>query len=246
MFSTRNLIVILLSFYSPFVFAEEIFCKSTQEKIEKNIFGLADFSMEEPQTIELLEDLGIEWVRLEIRWDYVQPERGKYLWEKTDRIIKNLRKKNINIQVVVDHPPVWAHPIESFNRDLSQFMETLVVRYKPLGVRYWEIFNEPNLPGHGWPFQYADKEFAVHFYSNVLETANKAIRNHDLGAVILNAGLSPEGIDYSFFLEEMYKKIGKDCFDILAFHPYGKIENLSELTSGIRKIMEKYPENFHM
>lgn len=226
-------------FLASFAYGE---CVSTKGEIERNIFGLADLSLHEQQTMALMEDIGVEWVRMEVRWDYVEPARGHYQWNETDRIVKNLRHLGINIQIVVDHPPVWAHPIETFNHDFAGFMRLLVQRYKPLGVRHWEIFNEPNLPGYGWPFRYDDIIFAARFYASVLETANVAIREHDSHAVIMNAGLSPDGIDPFHFLEILYGAIGRECFDVLAFHPYGQMHHLPDLTQKIRTIMMRHED----
>lgn len=234
-------LIILGCFVSPSFAQEDVsYCTTTQGSIERNVFGIADLSLQDPVSVKFLKDLGIEWVRVEMRWDRIQPEQQKYQWGEMDGIVERLRSADIKILALVNHPPVWAHPIETFDKDFSEFMRNIVQRYTVQGVHYWEIFNEPNLPGYGWPFRYEDRDFAIRFYSRVLETANIVIRKIDKDAVIFTAGFSPDGIDPFYFLEGLYQTVGSKCFDVYAFHPYGSLHKLPVLSAQIREIMARY------
>ena len=101
--------------------------------------------------------LGASWDRDELLWDIVEPEKGKWNWEKTDRTVIAARKHNIHILGLLDYWGKWTDPLtEQGYDDYANYVTKMVERYKPggvlarkmgwkdgYGIRNWEIWNEP-------------------------------------------------------------------------------------------------------
>ena len=88
-----------------------------------------------------------------------------------------------------------------------------------MGVRYFEIWNEPNLADFWEP----KPDPAA--YTADLKAAYTAIKKVDPSAVVLSGGLAPaenDGKNYDprTFLEDMYVDGAKESFDELGYHPY--------------------------
>jgi len=188
------------------------------------LLGLAALSVAEPEAQALIVDLAVSLVRVEFRWDYIQPAKGEYDWEKYDEIVDTLVQNNVSILATVNHAPVWAHPIETLADDFGVFLEAFVVRYGDR-IDLYEIFNEPNLPGYGWAFESGDVQYDAKLFASILVKANQVIRDQSLDALIISGGLSPDN-DPRTFTKHMYEFVAADCFDIFSFHPYGRGERL--------------------
>lgn len=101
--------------------------------------------------------LGATWDREELLWDIVEPEKGKWTWEQTDRTVKTCREHNILILGLLDYWGKWTKPLtEQGYNDYANYVKTVVERYKPggafskeqgwkdgYGIIDWEIWNEP-------------------------------------------------------------------------------------------------------
>lgn len=81
----------------------------------------------------------------------------------------------------------------------------------PMGVRTYEVWNEPNHVRF-WPSGPNASE-----YTALLAAAHAAIKQADGGATVLLGGLSKSDYD---FLAEVYAAGGRPYFDAVALHPY--------------------------
>lgn len=103
---------------------------------------------------------------------------------------------------------------------------------KALPIRYWEIWNEPNIE-----FLNPPKEMSrVQLYAEILKAASEEIRKRDPGAKIIafntsggvSTGLpSPDGyasqvqyFGWRRFIKETTQITGADCYDAIGLHPY--------------------------
>ena len=237
-FGSCFLLLVILCASGMAAWAQE--CVPTTASIPGTVLGIAVFESDDPRAIAHLKDLEIEWVRLELRWDEVQKREGEWSWGATDRRLMPLLEHGIGIQMVINHPPVWAHEMNVLPSAFQVFVRAAALRYVPRGVLYWEIFNEPNNPGYGWPFKYDKPEKAFAVYGQILKIANIAIRSVSREAVILNGGLSPDGINPRSFAESFYRTAGKNCFDILALHPYGQAHRLLSVATEAKTLMAQF------
>ncbi len=210
-------------------------CTKNVSSPKRHILGIAAFSIEDPITLQYISDLGVDWVRVEFRWDEIEPSKSAYQWAKFDKIVADLRSKNINILATIDHPPVWAHPIETLGTDYQNFLHNFVVRYKN-DISYYEIFNEPNLPGYGWPFVTGDIDRDTKVYAAMVKISNRVIRNVQPDAFIISGGLSPSEDVYKFdaYVQALYANLPPACFDIFSMHPYGRADTLTQLQKDLR------------
>lgn len=107
--------------------------------------------------VKMQQLLGATWNREELLWDIVEPQKGKWTWGKTDRMVKACHDHNILILGLLDYWGKWTKPFtdESYN-DYANYVKKVVERYKPggvfameqgwedgYGITHWEIWNEP-------------------------------------------------------------------------------------------------------
>ena len=135
--------------------------------------------------------LGVRWLRTDIYWADVQAKGpGSYDWSETDHILDLAQEFGIQLLPVVGTTPDWAkkdrdgastpgNP-DSFGR----FLTAAVQRYKPRGIRVWEIWNEPNLAGN-WP-PHPDPAA----YAELLISAHRAIKAQDPDATVILGGMA--------------------------------------------------------
>jgi len=181
---------------------------------------------------DLMASMNVTWVRIDIDWSAVEPRRGKFQWEQTDLLVNEAVAHNMNVQVMLGFTPAWAQPVGAkslsdprFSRpkDLTafaNFAKLAAERYAPLGVRSWEIWNEPNTTKF-WPVRPDANE-----YGKVFRAAATSIRGVDPRATLLIGGLGPQydtpgaEIAPTVYLEQLYSNGTAQLADGIAVHPY--------------------------
>jgi hypothetical protein len=181
---------------------------------------------------DLMAAMNVTWVRIDIDWSAVEPRRGKFQWEQTDMLVREAVAHQMNVLVMLGFTPAWAqspdakllaYPRHSRPKDLANFANFARIaagRYAPLGVRSWEVWNEPNTSLF-WPSRPDATE-----YGNLFRTAATAIRGVDPRATLLIGGLGPQydtpgaEIPPGQFLEQLYGNGAAQLADGIAVHPY--------------------------
>ncbi len=181
---------------------------------------------------DLMAAMNVTWVRIDIDWSAVEPRRGKLQWEQTDLLVREAVAHNMNVLVMLGFTPAWAQPAganslsdprHSRPTDLAafgNFARLAAERYAPLGVRSWEIWNEPNTAKF-WPTRPDANE-----YGNLFRTAVASIRGVDPRATLLIGGLGPQydtpgaEIPPAEYLEQLYSNGAAQLADGIAVHPY--------------------------
>lgn len=191
------------------------------------IVGISEPRAADSKLIALVGATGVDWVRAEISWKAVQPVKGApYNWADYDRMISGYRTKGVNVAAILTYPPMdgrWASWAE-LAQDFYNFASAAVTRYAPAGVHYWEMFNEPNLPGYGWLDASQDAATHLPTYGLLLGAGNLAVRNHDPAGVVILGGIASDqhrGLPIETTMNTLYTLGAKNCFDVFAFHPYG-------------------------
>ncbi|MEA2573505.1 MAG: hypothetical protein QOH93_803 [Chloroflexia bacterium] len=107
---------------------------------------------------------------------------------------------------------------------------------KGLGVRYWEVWNEPNL----WGFWQGSYQEYLRLYDVTVEAALKVDPNVRIGGPAV-ASYQPDHID-EFMQHEMYQGT-KGRVDFISWHSYGRQpEELAANIRAVREIAGKYPQ----
>jgi hypothetical protein len=195
---------------------------------------------------------GVESERFEIAWDLVEPTQGHFDFAATDRKVAAAARNGIEVLGLVVRSPNWAAstPGQPFSppRDpatYAAFLRTLIARYGPRGnfwtanpslprhpVRYWQIWNEPNIAVNfvgvaSWPRRYA----------LLLRAAYRAVHAADDGARVVMAGLA----NFSWRdLSKAYRAGARGSFDVAAVHPFsGRASNSVKITRLNRDVMNR-------
>lgn len=169
--------------------------------------------------INSMKELGVGWSREEFIWELIEPEKGDFQWSFYDQATGALSSSKVNILGVLDYSAPWA--TEDPNRanadkympnidDWKNYVTKVVTRYSGR-VKYWQIWNEPNITTFFRPAPNANQ------YLEILKSAYEAIKKIDPSAQVVIAGTS--GVDVGY-LRQLRDLAAGDYFDILAVHPY--------------------------
>jgi len=191
---------------------------------------------------DLIKKAGIKMVRMDFLWADVEPEKGHFDFQRYERIVKILRDRDISILGLLEYNPSWRGG--SFNDAPEQISyihyARQVVRHFKKDVMFWEIWNEPD---HQVYWQPQDDMTA---YSQLLAAVTPAIKQEDPTAKVLMGGLAQE---YPFKLRSIYKKAGKDSFDIVNIHPFvdplkeNHLETLKGIVTSVHRVMEEFGDD---
>lgn len=153
-------------------------------------------------------DIGVKWMRDEFNWGRMEPERGEWNWEPYDRSVDAATRNGISIFGLLCYWAPWTKPYtEEGIRDYCDYVKAVVGRYKDR-IKYWEIWNEPNI--FFW-------QGTVEQYAQLLAAAYDAVKEADPDAKVI--GCCTAGTDLKF-IENVFKLGGYDNMDILSIHPY--------------------------
>ena len=159
--------------------------------------------------------LGISWIRLGLDWRHIEPEEGKFVWDRYDREIENNRQHGIEVLGLLSHTPGWAWTTqEGWPRELKdindycEYVTKTVTRYKGK-IKYWEVENEQEA-GSNRPNQ-----STLETYMEMLKNAYRIIKEVDPENKVQLAGGSPH-----HFVEKVLNLGGGDYFDIYPEHLY--------------------------
>lgn len=187
-----------------------------------------------PGLIQAMKDAHVQSVRMGIRWTSVEPERGKWVWDKPDSVVRQLRAAKIDILCTLMSVPAWSSGIDSSKmkgfwdtyapkdiRDWEEYVRQVTTRYKG-EIKHWEIWNEENGEGFYKPMPDATA------YVRLLKSSYTTIKKVDPKATVLLGGLVMNGIianpwspiKIENFLQQIYDAGGKPYFDVVNVHPY--------------------------
>lgn len=184
------------------------------------------------KAVALLKDAGVGTVRMDFLWSDIEPEQGRFLFEKYDRIVDALSRNNIAILGLLDYSADWASSCGRWNsppKDFSLFVNyasKVIQRYKGR-VKYWELWNEPDSS------IYWEPQDGLKSYCRLLKEVYIEAKKIDPDCKILNGGLA-SGLSS---VNRLYDNGAKDYFDILNLHTFD-----NPLNPGAIKAVTAYPK----
>lgn len=203
---------------------------------QKKVYGIAlgdtliDLSSSQLNSeFTTISKIGVGWIRIDMSWADIQPNNpNQYDWTQLDTIVAAAKAHNLKILGTIDYAPTWAMASSCTLNEkcppvnpmvFADFAATLAQRYESAGLRYWEIWNEPNLAGFWEPAPNAGA------YTHLLKLTYQAIKNVEPNAIVLSGGLgnldrNPSSVNQQTFLTEMYADGAKPYFDVLGYHAY--------------------------
>jgi hypothetical protein len=185
---------------------------------------------DQARDLDNIASTGAKWLRLDLPWPSIQQTAttppASWNWGPFDKIISMARARGLSILGLPSYTPSWAKLPGSTGggspanpAQFATFVTQLVLRYKSQGVKFWEIWNEPN---QAWSWSPPDPAA----YTRLLIPTYAAIKVADPTAQVITAGLAPAGdkpgqeVAPVTFIKGIYAAGGKGSFDAMAVHPY--------------------------
>ena len=213
--------------------AESHVLKGSKVVVWKDFLGVnAQFLWFSPERyqmqIDRLKALGLEWVRLDLHWDQLEPVENQYQVAALDQLVGNLQNNQLksvfylvgSAPFATTAPPGAPYQDQYPPKDPSVFatrMALLSQRYP--SVDAWQVWNEPNLLGFWRPV--ADPAG----FANLLTVTAGVLRGVDPTKPVVAAGMA--------FFSEMPN--GHTLFDalgalgvaslntVMSYHPYTQL-----------------------
>lgn len=147
---------------------------------------------------DVTQNLGLNWIKQQVRWEYYEPEPGEFQWGPLRRSIRSAQEKGANLMLSVVTAPEWAlDPTISYNgkhgppvdyQDFINFLTELVSKFGD-DIDAIEIWNEQNLDRE-W---LSTRGLNAQDYVNLLRRSYEAIKAINPNIIVISGALSPSG-----------------------------------------------------
>lgn len=142
----------------------------------------------------IANQLGLNWVKVQVQWWLVHPDPETYQWFFYDGIVDEAHKNGLRLMLSVVGAPEWTRadggengPPDDYNV-YAQFLTDLLTRYEGK-VDAIEVWNEQNLDREWTSRNGISPEDYVRF----LSLAHAAIKAADPNIIVISGALSPTG-----------------------------------------------------
>jgi hypothetical protein len=144
------------------------------------------------------DQLGMDWAKMQVRWENMEPEDDAFDWYLTDLYIPAMAEKGIKVLVSVVTAPDWArepgvdvsqHGPPADPAEYAEFVAALLERY-PGQIQAVEVWNEQNLDRE-WT---STGGLSATNYVNLLKVTHDAVKAVDPGVIVVSGALSPTGL----------------------------------------------------
>lgn len=183
------------------------------------------------------KELGLEWVRVDLHWDTIEPKKGQYKWKLIDPLINLLDDQQLHsvFYLVGSAPFATTAPEDSATPDqyppsdpqlFANRMVTLAKRYP--GIDAWQVWNEPNLPSFWRP-----QEDPAGYWQ-LLNTTARALHARAPGRDVVTGGMayySQMPVVGGLMLQSLLEMGLPELDTVVAYHPYSELPE-GELPSG--------------
>ncbi|MFW6183004.1 MAG: cellulase family glycosylhydrolase [Chloroflexota bacterium] len=139
--------------------------------------------------------LGMQWVKVQLRWSNVYPEADSDQWFFYDGVIDEANRRGLNVLLSVVTAPQWTRaaggehgPPDDYSQ-YADFLTEMLARYEGK-VHAVEVWNEQNLDREWSTAEGLSPEAYVEF----LSVAHEAIKAQDPNIIVVSGALSPTGV----------------------------------------------------
>ncbi len=225
---TLFLIVLLFLFL---LFVSALFSQQSYFSVQTHFGHIFRPDMDTTQVgemLDLIRDAGIRSIRDEVYWSLVETEPGVYDFpENFDFYITEVRKRDIEVLLILNYNNELYAPFsnsgistDSNRSAFAEYCKKVADRYFPLGVRHYEIWNEPNIPIFWNPSPNSED------YFRLLQVVYPALKSIDPAIKVIGCATSPaegepppfiSGVD---FIRQVFELGGKNFMDAVSFHQY--------------------------
>jgi len=146
-------------------------------------------------TMEVVgNQLGMDWVKMQVQWWLVKPGPDDDQWFFYDAVIDQVNANGLYLMVSVVGAPEWTRaagnengPPDDFNL-YADFIREMLNRY-PGKIQAIEVWNEQNLDRE-WTTPHG---ISPEDYVNLLRIAFETIKSIDPNIIVISGALSPTG-----------------------------------------------------
>ena len=173
--------------------------------------------------------LGMDWIKMQIKWSEVYPEPETEQWFLYDAVVHEAYNHDLNVMVSVVSAPEWTRAAGGENGPPDdyalyyEFLEELLTRYDGM-VQAVEIWNEQNLQRE-WSTPEGLSPVA---YVEFLSGAHAQIKEIDPRIIVISGALAPTGVhdkvvayDDFIYLDDMLAAGLLDYADCVGAHHNG-------------------------
>jgi polysaccharide biosynthesis protein PslG len=138
--------------------------------------------------------LGLDWVKMQLKWPVVHPGEDADQWFFYDSVIEEANKNGLNLMVSIVGAPKWTRALGGENgppddyAQFTAFLDELLTRH-PGQIQAIEVWNEENLDREWTTANGISPEDYVEFLRQSYET----IKGHDPNIIVISGALSPTG-----------------------------------------------------
>lgn len=220
----------------------------TSSRIGIGFETLDRFMFDPEATYPYLARLGVHWVRVQTGWCRCEKEKGVYDFRWLDQVVDRLRAMGMEILFSVTygnplymsdatHPSAVGHVPIYYDDEVKAawlaYVDRLSAHFSHR-VRFWEIWNEPNIAQFWHPGSPNGAD-----YAELVKVTVPPIKRNAPNAFIV--GISTCGIS-PVFLEEALKAGVGEWIDACSFHPYQAVpeDNLQTMHDATVYLLKKY------
>ncbi len=144
-------------------------------------------------------DLGLSWVKQQVRWETMEREPGEIDWSALDLVMPSAETFDIKLMLSIVTAPDWARePEANLERHgppadpqvFASFVAAIVNRY-PGRIHAIEVWNEQNIDRE-WT---SVNGLSAGDYVALLQETHDAIKAINPGIIVISGALSPTGVN---------------------------------------------------
>jgi polysaccharide biosynthesis protein PslG len=186
----------------------------TPATVESGMGVNIHFTDPKPGEIKMIAAAGFRWVRMDLKWDITERERGQYDFSSYDRLMSELDQYKIRALFILDygHPLYggWPPRSEAARQAFARWAVAAARHFSNRGV-IWEVYNEPNVKIFWPPRPDVDEYIALAL------AVGRAFRAEVPNEKLIGPAIS--GIQFSF-LEACFKAGLLEYWSAVSVHPY--------------------------
>jgi hypothetical protein len=153
-----------------------------------------------------VQDLGLSWIGVPVRWADIEPVQGQYDWKSLDVALGVAYQSGIQVMISVFGTPDWASQtrLESYefqtelktdspptdNQYFTNFLSAMLNRYPNL-IHAIEIWKQPNLI-RGWN---TIRGVNANDYLALLQASSQMIASIDPNIIIISSSFATTGVN---------------------------------------------------